>query len=334
MSTFDTVYQARVGAFKERRDALHGLQRAGEDVSQELRDLEDEERTYLLRVGPILKDYVAEATSDHPRRSVMNCATVESTNRRGHFFTRYMAEVEESEDYRVKLEHYKMQETSKDSVSEMICEKCDVSLVKTSEDYVCPACATSHNIDNRDPAAGLSFEQRMNEVTPIYSYKRSNHFGEWLSKLQGKEATEIPVTVLDAVRIELKKIRIKEAKDIDQKRVKAILKKLKLSKYFDHVAYITNLLTGCKAPEFSPQLERELRCMFDTIQAPFQKYCPKNRKNFLSYSYTLYKFCELLEADEYLKYLPLLKSTQKLYQQDVIWKQICEHLNWQFIPSV
>jgi len=43
----------------------------------------------------------------------------------------------------------------------------------------------------------------------------------------------------------------------------------------------------------------------------------------LSYSYVLYKFCELLSEDKYLKYFPLLKSKEKLYQQDVIWKKIC-----------
>lgn len=34
--------------------------------------------------------------------------------------------------------------------------------------------------------------------------------------------------------------------------------------------------------------------MFAEIQEPFERNCPPNRKNFLSYGYTLYKFCELL----------------------------------------
>ena len=47
-----------------------------------------------------------------------------------------------------------------------------------------------------------------------------------------------------------------------------------------------------------------------------------------------YKFCELLGADEYLPYLPLLKSTQKLYECDKVWKQICAQLGWEFIRTV
>ena len=43
---------------------------------------------------------------------------------------------------------------------------------------------------------------------------------------------------------------------------------------------------------------------------------------------------ELKELDEYLIYFPLLKSQEKLYAQDMIWKGICKILRWQFIPSV
>ena len=82
------------------------------------------------------------------------------------------------------------------------------------------------------------------------------------------------------------------------------------------------------------ELEEYLRIMFKDIQKPFDDNCPTERKNFLSYSYVLYKFCELLGEDEYLQYFPLLKSKEKLYQQDVIWKKICCDLQWEFIPTV
>ena len=62
--------------------------------------------------------------------------------------------------------------------------------------------------------------------------------------------------------------------------------------------------------------------------------CPPSRKNFLSYAYVLHKFCELLEFDDLLEYFPLLKSREKLHQQDIIWKKICRDLKWQFIPSL
>ena len=82
------------------------------------------------------------------------------------------------------------------------------------------------------------------------------------------------------------------------------------------------------------ELEERLRIMFKDIQKPFDDNCPPERKNFLSYSYVLYKYCELLSEDKYLKYFPLLKSKEKLYQQDVIWKKICEVLHWEYIPTI
>jgi len=74
--------------------------------------------------------------------------------------------------------------------------------------------------------------------------------------------------------------------------------------------------------------------MFRQIQGPFLKYSPKNRKNFLSYSYVLHKFLEILGEDQYIMYFPLLKSREKLHQQEQIWEKICEDLNWQFIKSI
>ena len=48
--------------------------------------------------------------------------------------------------------------------------------------------------------------------------------------------------------------------------------------------------------------EKILLDLFDKIQEPFIKHCPKTRKNFLSYSYTLHKFCQLLDKNEFLIY--------------------------------
>ena len=53
-------------------------------------------------------------------------------------------------------------------------------------------------------------------------------------------------------------------------------------------------------PTITPEIEEKIRAMFQDIQAPFLLYCPDDRTNFLSYSYILYKFFELLEQYELL----------------------------------
>ena len=172
------------------------------------------------------------------------------------------------------------------------------------------------------------------ELTPEFPYRRENHVSEWLAKIQGKENTEIPESVFAALENEFKKNRIKDYKTLNPDFVKKCLKELKLNKYYDHKEYIIHRFNGLPPPQLSIELEDTLKRMFMQIQDPFEKYCPTSRKNFLSYSYVFHKFCQLLELDDLLIYFPLLKSREKLFEQDKIWKQICKDLRWQYIPSL
>ena len=117
-------------------------------------------------------------------------------------------------------------------------------------------------------------------------------------------------------------------------KIKIILKKIKVNKYYEHIPYILNRITGKTNPQLTPDLEEKLRNMFKEIQVPFLKHSPSNRKNFLSYSYVLHKFVELLGYNQYTNCFLLLKSREKLHQQDMIWKDICKYLKWEFISSI
>ena len=74
--------------------------------------------------------------------------------------------------------------------------------------------------------------------------------------------------------------------------------------------------------------------MFKEIQGPFLDVCPKERRNFLNYSYVLHKFVELLGLDHYKSFFSLLKDKDKLKSSDIIWEKICKKLNWQYIKSI
>lgn len=167
-----------------------------------------------------------------------------------------------------------------------------------------------------------------------FSYKRSNHFQEWLNSFQAKETTEIPKSVFDRVMEELYRQRISDLNDITTKKVREVLKDLKLRKYYEHVTQITCRLNGKRPPRMTPDQEEQCRLMFMAIQGPFEKNCPPDRKNFLSYSYCLYKFCELMAYDEFLPCFSLLKGRDKLFKQDMIFKRICEDLGWTWLPSI
>jgi transcription initiation factor IIE alpha subunit len=213
------------------------------------------------------------------------------------------------------------------------CEECDTEMIFSQNEalFTCPKCGYQEFvlIDSDKP----SYKDPPREVS-YYAYKRINHFNEWLAQFQAKESTEIPAYVYDEILEELKKERISNYGSLKPTKIKEILRKLHYNKYYEHVPHILNRLNGENAPVMSREIEEKLRYMFKEIQPSFQTHCPKGRSNFLSYSYVLYKFCELLELDEYLPCFPLLKNRDKLYVQDKIWKLICQDLAWQYIRSI
>ncbi len=211
------------------------------------------------------------------------------------------------------------------------CPVCDTEMFTNETFLDCPGCGYRDCIlvDSEKP----SYKDPPREMS-YYAYKKINHLNEWLAQFQAKETTEISQAVLDQIRQELRKERITDMSKLKPSKLKEVIKKLKLNRCYDHVAHILNRLNGISAPVLSREVEEKLRFMFKEIQFSFVKHCPKKRSNFLSYSFVLYKFCELLELDDYLPCFPLLKSREKLYMQDKIWQKICEDMGWEFIRTV
>jgi hypothetical protein len=213
-----------------------------------------------------------------------------------------------------------------------ICEKCSSEMIicLNEANITCSKCGYQDAllVDTDKP----SYKDPPREVC-YYAYKKINHFNEWLAQFQAKESTEIPDDVYDAILFQLKREQIINMSTLKPTKLREILRKMKCSKYYEHIPHIINRLNGQNAPFMSREDEEKLRHMFREIQPSFKKHCPKGRRNFLSYSYVLYKFCELLEMDEYLACFPLLKNRDKLYMQDKTWKLICEDMGWGYIRT-
>jgi hypothetical protein len=213
------------------------------------------------------------------------------------------------------------------------CPTCKVQLICVQSDgaMVCSDCGYQELllIEQNRPLL-----RQPNKEASHYSYKRINHFREWCSQVQGKESTDIPEEIFEQILQEIKKEKIHDTKKITYIKMREIMKRLRINKYYEHIHYIINRINGVPTPHFSPDLEEKLCSMFKEIQGPFLKHCPSNRKNFLSYSYVLYKFFQILNMHEYLRFFPLLKSREKLWVQDQIFKNICVELNWPFFPSL
>ena len=214
-----------------------------------------------------------------------------------------------------------------------ICDMCgnEMNMCLNEANLTCSKCGHQEFIlvDSDKP----SYKDPPREVC-YYAYKKINHFNEWLAQFQAKESTEIPADIYDSIMVQLKKERITNMSTLKPTKLREILRTMKCSKYYEHIPHIINRLNGQNAPFMSREDEEKLRHMFREIQPSFKKHCPKGRRNFLSYGYVLYKFCELLEMDEYLTCFPLLKNRDKLYLQDKTWQKICFDQNWQYISTV
>jgi hypothetical protein len=211
------------------------------------------------------------------------------------------------------------------------CERGELIHVDYEGMLICnnPSCACQFRvlIENERP----SYKDPPKEIC-FYAYKRINHFREILAQFQAKETTQIPSDILENIQLQIKKERI-QLDSITNKKTKEILKKFGYNKYYEHIPFIKDKL-GIKPPTMSPELEEKLCNLFIEIQRPYAKFCPDARVNFLNYYYTIYKLCELLEEDHFLPFFPMLKDREKRIEQDEIWKNICNELNWQFIPTI
>jgi len=299
-----------------------------------------EEEAYLLDVGNILFEYYNEDNTSHifTKDNEENKNTNIKHNSLLNYFDKSISNDNVSTRGKLLDEYLNIIDNTHESkknkiIEDTLCQKCNnkLSINYMEGITVCLSCGEQYNI--------LIDSDKPNYKEPTYesnyfAYKRINHFNEWLSQFQAKESTDISSEIIEKILLELKKERILNVANISNNKIREILKKLKLNKFYEHIPYIINKINGKPPPTITKEIEEKLRCMFKDIQGPFEKHCPKYRKNFLSYSYVIHKFIQLLSMDDFLIYFPLLKSREKLYQQDKIWKNICNELGWEYINSI
>lgn len=245
-----------------------------------------------------------------------------------------------SESYLLKFDSNYVSRRNLFIQSNVTCEHCGEYLEEDSCFLVCPNCAICKpTISN---AKELSYKEMQDyDYRPQFTYDKSSHLEDWLRRFQSKENRDIPQDVLDKVILEAQKERIKDLNLLTEDKVKKYLKKIGLNEYYDNVIHIINRINGRPKFTLTPELEEKIKTMFRQIQEPFERHKPSSRRNFLSYSYCLHKFFQILGLDEFARYFPLLKSTDKLRQQDQIFKKIVmemaekdKTIRWVFYPSI
>jgi len=303
------------------------------EIKLKIKTIKKKEKEYLLNNSTYVFDYFEN------KKNIANCSN--KTTLLDTFFKINTEENTSSESLNKERKNIQKYMTNVDEsfldINNFIittdvctfCNKGEMIAVDYEGVMICNVCFNSvkYLVENEKP----SYKEPPKEVC-FYAYKRINHFREILAQFQAKETTQIPDEVIDNIIQQIKKERI-DLTQLTNKRTKEILKKLGYNKYYEHIPFIKDKL-GIKPPIMSSDLESMLCNLFMDIQAPYAKFCPDDRVNFLNYYYTVYKLCELLNQTQFLPYFPMLKDREKRIEQDEIWKNICEELGWEYIPTV
>jgi ribosomal protein S27AE len=214
---------------------------------------EEELTDYLLSCVPVIREYTGVNTPEYTTSKVANLnIQTKKGVQRNDIYKKYLKEVEE-EQHNINLQNPKFTP----------CKNCGAVSSKMHDeqqsDLVCTQCGYTEYFLAEE--LGFKDEQEI-EKNIVYSYKRENHFNEWISQFQAKELTSVPDEVINQLRTEFRKIKIKSLDEITHEKVRTLLKKLDKNKYYEHAPYIATILGGVTPPTMPQDLEARLRLMF------------------------------------------------------------------------
>ena len=195
----------------------------------------------------------------------------------------------------------------------------------------CLSCGISINVSTNPEKSSIKPAEN--------DYKRYNHFCDCLANIQGKESFKVSEEVINTIIREIVHERMENSLEkLTEADIKRYLKKHRKLHYYNHATQILYRITKIPPLQMTSIMEEKMKMRFLQIQEPFEIFKGKNRSNFFSYSYIIYKFCQILGYNEFLPKLKLYKDRLKLYEHDKIWEKICAHLGgesagWKFIMS-
>lgn len=305
------------------------------EFQQKIKDIQDrkEEIDYYLDIHPILLKYYEDKTEPKTTSKTIGQSGV-------------VKKISYDDTQEIVKDYYKVNkiryiEKRKEKPMDF-CRDCDLEMLETSEKFfVCPGCGATINEKIID---GVSYKDYENYgfISEKFNYKRINYFNEWLSHIQANDQIEIEEETINMIKTELQKERILDSSKVSYQKIKKILKLLKQPKLYENIPEIIARIYNVQPLVIPIEVTEKLKQMFMAIQVPFDTH-RENRKNFFSYPYIIYKFCELLGLNDYLQYFNLLKSREKLMKQDILWKKIVDDLRqndstsgieWVYIASV
>jgi Poxvirus Late Transcription Factor VLTF3 like/TFIIB zinc-binding len=203
-------------------------------------------------------------------------------------------------------------------------------------DRICMECGIvdSDNIDHN--ITGIPFSEmdhREFRSSVSCGYKRSSYLRDWLARVTASNEHSLPDTVISTVLCEIERHGIQRGSMTPQQ-IRHILRHVGLARYYVHSVAIAHIANGTAAPAVDIECLDRIVNMFNFMQPAFEKHKPQGRKNALSYAYVIHQLCRIVGSPELSNNLVLLRSSEKLIEQDLAWKKICKECNWPFHPTI
>lgn len=295
-----------------------------------------DELDYLLNSSIIIQEYI---TLEDKKTTLLG--STEMSNEISDELNKIQSKKNElTESYFSKFDSNYLNQNLDQYKNNTKCVECNLTLIVDKSFLVCPNCGFC--LQTIEHSNELSYKELQDyDYRTQFTYDKQTHLEDWLKRFQSKENRSIPQEILDKIIVEANKERIQDLNTLTEDKIKRYLKKLNLNDYYDNVIGIIGRINGRPPFTLTVEIEDKIKSMFQQIQKPYEKFKPPGRKNFLSYSYTLHKFFQILGLHEFAKYFPLLKSIEKLRQQDIIFKKIVAYMaekdpgtKWVFYPSV
>jgi len=193
--------------------------------------------------------------------------------------------------------------------------------------YSCNDCiyVTSYSLDDQKFIEDCEFGAKPVTIG-ANQYQKFKYCTVYINKFQMKRIPDINDEILENIKRELTGYRPNPTL------LRRTLKKLGYSRLYYDIPFLLNKLQGKVPPHISPEHEDHMRQMFNDIDSIWLQIKNTKRRSFINYSYCLYKILELLgDYDEFLDYFKI--SRTNIERLDRLWLAICNHLNWEFIPT-
>lgn len=197
----------------------------------------------------------------------------------------------------------------------------------SSRTIICKGCGNAET-SGAMQTVSLDYERIERTRRPTaYAYDPANHFRAWLDRVQAKQSAFIPPEVVEAVEAECAKHN-KRVDELCVRLVRKFLQNRGMSHHYSNEYKILYLVARIKPPVILPEREVVLGKMFQDYKHVWHRVKPKNRKNRLSYSFLLNRFCKLQNWDEYRDIFRLPISEDNQNNQEHIWGLVCKDLKW------